>query len=47
MCKWKALGNGQYDDVDVKTPDGWRFKSRTVTMPTTTPPATSSTTPPG
>ena len=24
---------GRYDDVYVKTADGWRFKSRTVTMP--------------
>jgi microsomal epoxide hydrolase len=28
------LGNGgRYDDVYVKTAEGWRFKSRTVTMP--------------
>ena len=34
---------GRYDDVYVKTAEGWRFKSRTVTMPTPTPaPATSS-----
>ena len=26
-------GGGRYDDVYVKTSDGWRFKSRTVTMP--------------
>src|SRR5688572_13055040 len=26
-------GGGRYDDVYVKTAEGWRFKSRTVTMP--------------
>ena len=32
---------GRYDDVYVKTADGWRFKSRTVTMPAVAPsPAT-------
>ena len=30
--------DGRYDDVYVKTPEGWRFKSRTVTMPSATPP---------
>jgi hypothetical protein len=25
--------DGRYDDVYVKTSEGWRFKSRTVTMP--------------
>jgi hypothetical protein len=28
--------DGRYDDVYVKTPEGWRFKSRTVTMPSVT-----------
>jgi SnoaL-like domain len=29
-----SLGNGgHYEDVYVKTPEGWRFKSRTVFMP--------------
>ena len=32
------LGNGgRYDDVYVKTADGWRFKSRAVTMPAVAP----------
>jgi non-heme chloroperoxidase len=31
--------DGRYDDVYVKTPAGWRFKSRKVTMPSPTPPA--------
>lgn len=31
--------DGRYDDVYVKTPEGWRFKSRKVTMPSPTPPA--------
>ena len=26
--------NGRYEDEYVKTPDGWRFKSRRVVMPT-------------
>jgi hypothetical protein len=26
-------GGGRYEDVYVKTPEGWRFKSRTVFMP--------------
>ena len=30
--------DGRYDDVYVKTPEGWRFKSRKVTMPSPTPP---------
>lgn len=32
---WAPLGKsgGRYDDVYVKTAEGWRFKSRTVTMP--------------
>ena len=33
---------GRYDDVYVKTADGWRFKSRTVTMPSATPSAATS-----
>jgi hypothetical protein len=37
--------DGRYDDVYVKTPEGWRFKSRTVTMPSATPPAASTATP--
>jgi len=32
--------DGRYDDVYVKTAEGWRFKSRKVTMPSPTPPAT-------
>jgi hypothetical protein len=29
-----SLGNGgRYEDVYVRTPEGWRFKSRTVHMP--------------
>lgn len=27
-------GGGRYDDVYVKTADGWKFKSRSVVMPT-------------
>jgi hypothetical protein len=30
--------DGRYDDVYVKTAQGWRFKSRTVTMPSVTAP---------
>jgi len=31
---WAPIGQGgRYDDVYVKTAEGWRFKSRTVTMP--------------
>ena len=26
-------GGGRYEDVYVKTSDGWRFKSRSVFMP--------------
>ena len=33
---------GRYDDVYVKTPEGWRFKSRAVTMPAATAPASGS-----
>jgi hypothetical protein len=36
--------NGRYEDVYVKTPEGWRFKSRRVFMP---PAADSQRTPPG
>jgi hypothetical protein len=31
--------DGRYDDVYVKTADGWRFKSRTVKMPSVAPSA--------
>ena len=30
--------DGRYDDIYVKTAEGWRFKSRTVTMPSVSPP---------
>ena len=37
------LGNGgRYDDVYVKTADGWRFRSRAVTMPALAPSSTPS-----
>ena len=37
------LGSGgRYDDVYVKTADGWRFKSRAVTMPALAPSSASS-----
>lgn len=32
--------DGRYDDVYVKTPEGWRFKNRKVTMPSPTPEST-------
>ena len=32
-------GGGHYEDVYVKTPDGWRFKSRSVFMPPAKPAA--------
>jgi len=38
------LGNGgRYEDVYVKTAEGWRFKSRTVTMPAAAASSTAST----
>jgi non-heme chloroperoxidase len=37
--------DGRYDDVYVKTAQGWRFKSRTVTMPSPAPSGTTSAVP--